>query len=571
MTDRSDGLFAADDRKTSENQQRVFSLVEDLLFQSGAGLNKELAKSQASQLVESVKSVEFKENGLDENVFGRKLVSKLLDVYTFPMGNILAEFVNSNYPSSRFAEIQRDAVSRLEDKIEETESKLTRETPSKPKNKDYYESKAKMEWDTLVSQVNAEKEEYERKMEEVGWTTKAKKSSVKGVKSEPVQEEHVPYPVKPDFVDISESAKSAFIYSYDYKYIRDCELYADFDKRKAALEEEKKIFRKDIERYITVNLIVDGVRSTMVLLMNKIKSCLVAYPNIVTKLTATISLEMTGELITNPYESSNLPGICQLLKREYHTANLARFNRDFSDLLTCKVSAAKLAENPLLASQQTDKRIAEWVSLNSWSFMTPDIFFTNILLGYLANDQFKQKCVAEVIDYVSKIDEGDVKETMSVTSSVGFGSMPIYQHLVQFMKTQYESANYLSITGKQGVQANTNVNNNGARLGNNSHRRPFGMQTAAAATTTPTEKEYAAGPFSAEVFRTPKTVWCKDVQAGMEYPYVALKEKCAVCHGKTAGDTKVEMHSPRCFGGSCNRCNMYGHKQYNCLQTAGKK
>lgn len=569
--DRSDGFYMAEDRKTSENQQRVFSLVDDLLMQSGMGLNKDLAKSQASQLVESVKSLELKENGLDDNVFGRKLVTRLLDVYTFPMGNILAEFVNTNYPANRFAEIQREAVSRMEEKIRETESTLTKETPSKPKDEKYYERKAKLDWDQIVFRANDEREEFERQMRETGWTTKGRKSSAKGVKAEPVQEDHVPTPIQPDLIDTSERARAAFFLSYERLWLHDCDLYSDFDKRKAVLEEEKMLLRKDMERYITVNILVDGVRSTMVLLVNKIKGCLMSYPIIVTKLTATTSLEMTGELITNPYESSNLAGIIQLLRREYHTANLARFNRDFSDLLTCKVTAAKLAENPLLASQQTDKRIAEWVSLNSWAFMTPDIFFTNILLGYLANDQFKQKCVAEVIDFVNKIDSGDVKDTASVTTStVGFGSMPIYQHLVQFMKTQYESANYLSITGKQGMQSNTNVNANGARPPQTPQRR-FGMQTAAAATTTPGTREFATGPFSSEVNRASKTLWCKDVQAGIEYPYVATKEKCAVCHGKTAGDTKVEMHSPRCFGGVCNRCNMYGHKQFNCLQSAVKK
>lgn len=569
--DRSDGFYVAEDRKTSENQQRVFSLVDDLLIQSGMGLNKELAKSQASQLVESVKSVEFKEPGLDDNVFGRKLVTRVLDVYTFPMGNILAELVNSNYPSTRFAEIQREAVSRLEEKIEETERRLKKEMPSKPKDKDYYSAKARIDWNTFVSQVKDETEEYERQVREAGWTTKGKKPSGKNVKVEPMQEEHVPIPRKPDMIDISERAREAFYTSYEYTYINDCELYADFDKRKASLEDEKKSLRKDIERYITVNIIVDSVRSTIVLLVNKIKGCLNAYPIIVTKLTATTCLEMTGELITNPYESSNLAGIIQLLKKEYHTANLARFNRDFSDLLTCKVTAAKLAENPLLASQQTDKRIAEWVSLNSWAFMTPDIFFTNILLGYLTNDQFKQKCVAEVIDFVNKIDSGDVKDTASVTSAtVGFGSMPIYQHLVQFMKTQFESANYLSITGKHSAQPNANVNTNATRNPPAPQRR-FGLHTAAAATATSASKEFATGPFSNEVNRASKTLWCKDVQAGIEYPYVAMKEKCAQCHGKTAGDTKVEMHSPRCFGGVCNRCNMYGHKQYNCLQAVVKK
>lgn len=548
-------------------------MIDDLLMQSGMGLNKELAKSQASQLVESVKSVEFKESGLEDNVFGRKLVSRLLDVFTFPMGNILAEFVNSNYPSTRFAEIQREAVTRLEENIEETESKLAKETPSKPKDKEYYAAKAKIEWDIFVAEIKEDVEEYERKVREGGWTTlRGKKGSGKGLKTEQVQEEPTPIPPRPDFPDTSETAKNDFYRTFDYRYVEDWERYADFDKRKAALDEEKKNLRKDIERYITVNLIVDGVRNTMVLLVNKIKGCLLSYPNIVTKLTATTSLEMTGELITNPYENSNLAGICQLLKKEYHTANLARFNRDFSDLLTCKVTTAKLAENPLLASQQTDKRIAEWVSLNSWAFMTPDIFFTNILLGYLVNDQFKQKCVAEVIDFVNKIDSGDVRDTASVTSTAGFGSMPIYQHLVQFMKTQYESANYLSITGKQGTQSQSSATSQGARQPtNNTLRRPFGMQSAAAATATPTAKEYASGPYSAEVYRTPKTLWCKDVQAGIEYPYVAMKEKCAACHGKTSGDTKVEMHTPRCFGGVCNRCNLYGHKQYNCLQAVVKK
>lgn len=550
-------------KRISERQEAAFEEVEEKLLGAGLGFTKELAKSQGAQLIDNIKNIDFKENtaSLGEKVIGRKLYAKVRDVYTFVLGEFVQDFVSVNYPVGRLSEIQKSTVSQMQKKVSEMEM-LVSEDVGEPRDKDYFETTGNKKWAAIERAVKLEK------VKRTARDSREKKSK-KSEKSSKVSGDH-----GDDLGDsdrdaddlplrgISDEDKALFLEDYMDEYLRERDVFNERRRILTKINELKKISAEEVERYVVINVLIDHIRSAMVTLTQRIKASVVSVTKIHNKLTATVCLDSTGEFIANPFENSNLSGICQILRNEYFTANLVSFNRDFSDVLSCPVSQSQLVTNPLLASTCTDKRISEWVSVNSWKFMTMDIFFTNILLGYLPNNAFKQKCVAEMFDFLQKIESGDVDT--STGGQEGVGSMPVYQHLVEFMRVQHESESYLSITAPKN-QGNAPKTQPQQQQQPKQPGIPFGQRRNPMYETAASAVTLYAGEVTNE-----KNVTVRDTNTGIPHRYTATKEKCAKCYGKSTGDESVGVHQPRCYGGECVKCKLFGHKPASCMQDLKK-
>lgn len=544
VEDGVEDIMGWDDSKYSEMQKQAFSEVERKLVASWMGHSKEVARSDGSQLNDNIKSVEFKESGLNlgDKEFGTNLFRKVRTVFEFALGWVLEEFVECNYPSSRFADLQKAAVSVLKGKIAKLQEQILKGAVAPP-GIEYYRILGERDWRKLKLQAADTKVEGrpKRKVAEAKSPDRA---------TEAAQE---------STIEEDTDARELFMDHYTDMYLEEQEAYKEHQRVSAEQEVSKKQLQDHIDRFFIISIVIDGVRGAMATLTQKIKASVQQYNRIKNKLSSTITLHRTDEFITNPYETSNLAGIFQILRDEYGTATLSRFNRDFAEVLACPIPVAELIKNPLRASQQTDKRIAEWLQVGSWTFMTIDVFFTNILLGYLPNNEFKQRCVAAVNDYLRKVELGEIKDTikdnMSVSSSkagLGLGGMPMYAHLVEFMKVQHESAAFVSITSAKQHPGQQTQNSGPPRHG---RQGVSGLDFAAAVNIQSAEEV----PFErSTIFR--------DHTSGQQGRYTATKERCPVCFGKSTGQ-KVEQHVPRCRSSQCTKCNLFGHVDRYCVQV----
>ena len=569
MFKQDDGISVVT-KRISERQEAAFEEVDEKLLGAGLGFTKELAKSQGAQLIDNIKNIDFKENtaSMGEKVIGRKLYAKVRDVYTFVLGEFVQDFVSVNYPVGRLSEIQKSTVSQLQKKVSEME-KLVTEDVGEPRDRDYFLATGEKKWAVVERAVKLERaKRAARDAKRAATEKKSKKSEKPGKISGDHDDDSGDSDGATDDLPlrgITDEDKALFLEEYRDVYIAERDVYNERRRILNKINELKKLSAEEVDRYVVVNVLIDHIRSAMVTLTQRIKASVVSVTKIHNKLTATVCLDSTGEFIANPFENSNLSGICQILRDEYFTANLVSFNRDFSDVLSCPVSQTQLVANPLLASTCTDKRISEWVSVNSWKFMTMDIFFTNILLGYLPNNAFKQKCVAEMFDFLQKIESGDVET--STDGQEGVGSMPVYQHLVDFMRVQHESESYLSITApkNQGNAPKTQQQQQQQQQQPKQQGIPFGQRRTAMYETAASTVTLHAGEVSNE-----KNVTVRDADTGIPHRYTATKEKCAKCYGKSTGDASVGVHQPRCYGGECPKCKLFGHKPASCMQDLKK-
>lgn len=349
----------------SEREENAFSLLEEALMEYAGGASKTGAKDQVTSLTNNIAQTEFKEAGLSDKQFGRKLYAKITTVFSYVLGNFLQKFVECNYPAGRFIEIQQSERRQAQKEIDFIVSQLPADR-GVPKPKEYYTTLGQRAWRILEKKTKIESERRREALDAASFSpapTSKKKIRPERVASETVEELLASWPELPD---ISESARAEFADRYEDMYMEETENYSERKRLLADIEDLKTQAEEEKDRCIVVNLIADGVRSAMVALTQKVKASLVpGYVGIQNKLTSTVVLEATGEFISNPLESSNLAGICQILKQEFHTANLSRFNKDFSELLRCPVQAEDLKKEPMRAARLTDRRIAEWIAIKS--------------------------------------------------------------------------------------------------------------------------------------------------------------------------------------------------------------
>ena len=76
------------------------------------------------------------------------------------------------------------------------------------------------------------------------------------------------------------------------------------------------------------------------------------------------------------------------------------------------------------------------------------------------------------------------------------------------------------------------------------------------------------GLYETEIDRS-KNLWCKKENDGMLMPYTATTVVCGQCYPRIGPDNR---HFPRCYQGSCRKCEKFpfGHMQFNCCQKDKK-
>lgn len=499
-------------------QDEKFEEIEDLLNSMGAGMTKEMVRVSVGQLADVIKNVKLDDSStLPEEQYGRKLYKNVLSMFSHEWGSVLRSIVKNNYPLGRFIEKRSVEISNFTSKLQDADM-----YEPIPPNKEYLESLAKGKmW------------EYERaKAEERSqMSPSARTREVKAA------EELADEQMLSDF-----EAERHRTYAVQYSdYMQKLTAYQ-------TQQTEKKILKGKLERTAILSAVVEGLRGAVSSITSKVKNSASLHDRVKMKLCARVVLEDTGETIENPYDNNNLSGMMQLLKALYFTATLVHFNADFQRALGASISKEDAAKNPMRAVSVVEKNITTWATMNYWDFMTPDIFWTNLLLRTIPACDFQSKCVEHVVWFITERESGDGKDDKSTKSGrTSKSSMPVYDNLRDYIQRHEESNRHKPSVVHNQVPTSPNPNSQytaGRGKGN---------------------VEHAHAVAQAELFTTfvgrDKEIKCKDVNTGMEFPYTATAEVCASCFSRNA-----QCHKPKCYTGACKKCLLYGHKGDQCKQ-----
>lgn len=536
----------------SERQERVFELVDSEIRALGNGLSKELAKSQGAQLVDNIKSVEMLEpRYTSDKDYGRKLCTNIKTIFKFVLGDTLELMVETNYPLDRFIRKKHKEISELDEKLRRQERGLSSGFMLEPSPLSVYMARAENDYAEAVAiarrpATRSFKKKSDTDADESETAETTEKLPSRHASPTGGREDHG-----------AEIPLSVFQDRHRRKYTQDHDEYRKRLMDRGTYNLEKSRFDEDTTRCVVILTILEGVRSAITTIVNKVKASVGAgHDRVKAKLCGMVTVEKTGELIVNPFETNSLSGIYHILRIEYYTATLVQFNRDFSDLLRNPFTTEELIKDPIKATLQVDKKVAEWMLMNYSKFMTVDVFMVNILLSYLPPSPFKDRCVVAVTEFIQGREE-KLQDTYATLIVSGVDSMPIYQFLVDYMKVQHNSVGYLQFGA------------NNSRGGKNPQNPPRLTSPAAGYESAYGASENNISPFPDQLYQTlitpDRKIMCADTETGRIVLYTATKEICAVCHGKSTGG-KIDAHSPRCFRKMCFKCHLFGHKNVDCRQ-----
>lgn len=525
----------------SDRQLERFALVkEQITALGGVGLTKELAKGQATQLCEAVKLVELKEDkSTPEEQFGRKLQKNVKTMFQFVLGGVMFAIVEANYPIDRYIENRNEVIAKLQDYLERIDEENL--MVDKPDDR-YYEMRKKTEWADRLDRA---------KKRATAKATRASGKSVKTAKAAGAAEESVVDESGSAPASDAEEDQATFEEGIDREFMAEYERWRADKEKIRKRDVEKLRANKVIGKFTILLTLLEGIRAAISTITSKIKAAVKDHEKVKQKLGCMVTLRATGESIANPLDNSNLSGLCEILKSEYAEASLVRFNTDLQQTMKLGISMDEMLKNPTKAVQKSDEMVATWQSMDYWNYMTPDIFFTNILLNSLPASSFQRECVTEVQKYLeAKNSYGDSREDSSVvTATAAVKGFPVYNFLRQYIKRCENSGNH----GKQAA---------GAAAGNRNFRStPFSVTNRYGNVET---AALSGVEYATEIGRD-KQMMCKDVQTGKEYVYTATKELCAKCYAR--GAHPGDKHFPVCFVGVCNLCGLYGHRKQNCAQA----
>lgn len=498
-------------------QDERFAEVEELLKSLGAGMTKEMVRVSATQIVEMVKSVELKDSPtLPEEQYGRKLYKNLQAMFQHDWGKVLRAVVQVNYPLSRFIDKRSVEIVGFASKIQDAE--MTQPTPP---NERFYDSNARLEKSSYTKAKAVERQ-----------SANNSRTTREATLAEELADEAA-------LRDIDDDFERQYVEMYK-KYM------VEEEKYKSQLVVKKNL-NAQMERTVVLSTVVEGLRAAANSITSKLKVAAGLHERVKQKLCSRVVLEDTGEMIDNPYDNNNLSGMMQQLKALYFTATLVHFNADLQRALGASISKEDAIKNPMKAVMLVEKNIATWTTMNYWEYMTPDIFWTNMLLRAVPACDFQSKCVENVVWYVTQRESGDWKDDKSTRTVKNSKAMPIYNNLRDYIQRHEDSSRH-----KPSVMHNPNP------VSPNSNSQ----YTAAGKGRGNVEQAHVA---VAEQFTTTvgreKEIRCKDVNTGIEFPYTATSDVCAPCFARSA-----QCHRPKCYTGSCKKCNLYGHKGDQCKQ-----
>lgn len=510
----------------SEQQEAHFRLVEEQIKKVVTpGLSATLAKGQADQLNEGIKALELRDaTRMSEEQFGRKLYKNVQQTFRLVLGTVMLAIVETNFPIERYIERRTGQMAKIQEYLEMISLSYT--TVLKP---DYSVYKLKIELEFADWQHSKNK----------GRATKLKPKG-KGESVAPATE------VETSDGEEEQNQKRTIEHKFNRKFLEEMDKHEKYLSAKDRYDKESERGKRQIAKQTAFLTILEGIRTAMSLIVSKIRAAVKDHDKVKQKLTSMVVLPLTGETIMNAYENGSLAGLHAILKSEYAKPTLVRFNADLQSTMKLSISSEDVTKNPSKAVQLTDDALATWLSMDYWEYMTPDIFWTNILLMSIPSSPFQTDCVKEVQEYIEGRRRGDVSDTATVASGGVKRSFPTYTYLSDYIKRCEDSARHHRNMGNYTAQRKQNTSYTGLKFGN--------VETAAS----------SGAEYTAEVGRD-MNVKCKDVTNGREYPYTATKEACPVCQGRDKD--AANKHFPKCYGGTCHICGLYGHKVANCGQA----
>lgn len=296
---------------------------------------------------------------------------------------------------------------------------------------------------------------------------------------------------------------------------------------------------QNIEQLMVSRL--SGYISIINCIVNKIKEYVRHVPDILSTVSMLVRLKGTPFTISNPYETSNLSGLLQNMLTRYFQPSFVTFQQSLMEALGLRITEQGLRDDPVKIVQDVGRIISTWETLKFWKFMTPDMFFTTVLLNALPEGKERSTVVMEIVRHLSALarERGDSQVQVDLQDMSTFNFVSDYMEMVKVSRV------------KKVAQGGPGRAPFVPGAGNRHQNRGSEMAALAEGTvvTVADNKLYRK-----EVLPGERVIVSHPV-SNKPFSYCATRVACKNC-----------THSPVCFAKSCHKCGLYGHTEKICRQ-----
>jgi len=557
--------------------------VLNLIGEMCIGYTQEQAVKAVDQMVSKVKGhkLDDQSNVIPEEAFGRTAHDYIKHSIKLA-GEPVVAATKSNVSLEKYLSNIRSCRSIADNELKDIEQNLIE--PTVP-NETYIKSKYRVQKaDNIIDLEKEYKIKYDQRVhEEATRTTSEAPRTRQKVKKESKSEYYTSLD-DPDESDPIEQWKESYEYEklqwsitemqekldleFDREFVSSLRDHQQQQSTYVSMMQKAKRLREQLKHYTVHEIFLGGVQTVMVNIATSVLNAVRNYPGIKTKLKGQIQLQ-NGERMVDPLGKLSLPGIYAILYRDYSKASLDVFCTMLLKLMSEDQSYDLSVSQPEKGVQRVLYQLREWEQLDLYDYMSKDKLFTVALLkSYHPNSDIRTRGVTVVIEYVRRVESGEVSAVVSGDHT----DMPIFMHLIDWIERVYGVSRKF---GKNNSSIKvTSASSGGDRKQSSSQwtgKKTDGYETAAAASVIPETigVNDACGPYATVISRDAAlfVTQTDGPGAGRRHPYTATHQPCSVCY-TSSKDKKPLMnaHHPYCFGGKCSKCNLYGHKGQHCCQ-----
>jgi hypothetical protein len=546
--------------------------VADFIEEYAKGLNKDLVREYGKNLVHNIESVDLNvRSNVSDTACGKMISENIKKLLEFG-GESLTKVVEYNIDIGKLNLLRCEGIKNLKMNLEAIEEEIYLcEKYDEPK-RDEYDFSASVEIETLREEMNIEYEYNDNfgQDEVEGVKTRSKKSAEAktGGESQKVNNEE-----ESKIYEFNMKCRSIKL-QWNKRFLEDKKDYKVQNGHLKDLRRQKDVLNAKINSESVVQQIMRGIEMGLLSICNKIKNAVKERHKLRELLQSRIIFDSTGEIVANPYDKGNVPGMIGIIQKKFHTASFGSFTNELVDVMRLTYPVNLTNTDPIKIGQAVDKIMGNWDSMNYWEYMTRDVFFTAILLRSLAPESdVTTRAIFEVNSYIGLREKG--MKSGEISNDEDEKSTPIYQHLMDYLATISDTMDMKRSSSKRIERDESHQQNdsNSQRNYQKPHEKPYknygNTESAASANassndTKNSENKRVDAPIFDTMFKdlvTREMNVTTVAKNGYRLQYTSTRAECQLCI-----DPQNSSHKPRCYLGKCKKCNNYGHKADCCRQ-----
>ncbi len=315
----------------AEYAQRLMDECSDLLDKCGSGLNAATAKSKLELMFKNVDSVTVDSSDLKptDEVIGFKiheLICQMVNNSCVEVSTILT----LNFGSTDFVTKRREGINKYSASL--SDLNLQSVILDKPDSEDFrLEASAE-----LRVTFDAEKREVHRKQAVEKISQDSQYGSTRQ-REAAVAEELKDHPYVFD-IALFNQHKLDMQYLWEAEYVKALKQFKiELAKQNKNNQERTQIFRLQTDESV-VEQMVSGFVHIMANMMKKIRLAADKSEIVKSALNALVTLESTGQTLSQCYEKGYLAEIVQIVKNKYGKASLVTFRNELQDAMSFQMS-----------------------------------------------------------------------------------------------------------------------------------------------------------------------------------------------------------------------------------------